>query len=224
MRNPDKLKAGLITNWDKHCSKHITNIDIKLEGDLLNYINSFDFSIFDKVTPLTLVQEHQNTPFHIPRFGGGLPARPQLKPAPKNILTHELPYINELLKAYNSDSALMIIGLDDLKDGEKYQKHFSRSREYFHQAEQLKNFSRDKLPPETFDVLKDEVFSGTVDVVEDDHDTGFICIKEVEKEARKLNIASNPLNKSSDGNDRVGICHHLANDGRLTWQGDDNDT
>ena len=79
------------------------------------------------------------------------------------------------------------------------------------------------MPPETFEVLKGEVFSGTIDIVDDDHETGFVRVKEVEKEARKLNIASNPLNKCSDGNDRVGICHHLANDGKLVWQVGDND-
>jgi hypothetical protein len=225
MRNPTKLKSGLLENWERYCARKITNtVEIKLEGGLLDYINNFDFSIFDKITPLTLVQEHQSTPFFIPRFGGELPPRPKLKPAPDDILDHELPYINELLKAYSSDANRRIQDIGFLSDGEKYHKHFLRSREHFHQAEQLKNFSRDKLPPETFEVLKDEIFSGTVDIVEDDHKTGFICVKEVEKEARKLNVASNPLNKCSDGNDRVGICHHLANDGRLIWQEDNNDT
>lgn len=224
IRPPDSLKAGLIENWDKYCSTKITKkVEIKLEGKFLDYINAFDFSIFDKITPLTLIQDHQNTAFYIPRFGGDLPPRPTFKPAPENILTHELPYINELLKAYGSDANRKINNVDDFIDGEKYQKHFSRSREYFHQAEQLKNFSRDKLPPETFEVLKGEVFSGTIDIVDDDHETGFVRVKEVEKEARKLNIASNPLNKCSDGNDRVGICHHLANDGKLVWQVGDND-
>lgn len=225
LRNPENLKAGLIKNWDKYCSQKITKkLEINLDGKLLDYINTFDFSIFDKITPLSLVQEHQNTPFYIPRFGGDLPPRPTFENAPDIILSHELPYINELIKAYGSDAGRKIDSVDDLRDGERYQKHFLRSREYFHQAEQLKNFSRDKLPPETFEVLKGEVFSGTIDIVEDDHETGFICVKEVEKEARKLNVASNPLDKCSDGNDRVGICHQLANDGRLTWVVDENDT
>ncbi len=225
MRNPIALREGLIANWDTYCSNKITKkTEIKLDGALLAYVNNFDFSIFDKITPLTLIQEHESTPFFIPRFGGGLPPRPSLKPVPKNILNHELPYIKELLKAYNSDSDRFIENIDALNEGERYQKHFSRSREYFHQAEQLKNFSRDKLPPETFEILKGEIFSGTIDIVEDDHETGFVCLKEVEKEARKLNVTSNPLSKCSDGNDRVGICHHLANDGRLIWQEDDCDS
>lgn len=224
LRKPALLRAELIKNWDKHCSSKITKTkDIKLEGKFLDYVNEFDFSIFDKITPLTLIQEHQKTPFYIQRFGGGLPTRPSVKPAPAEIKKNELPYINKLLKAYTSDTNDIFIGVKDLPQNTKYYNHFSRSREHFHQAEQLKNFSRDQLPPETFDRLKDEIFSGTIDTVEDEHESGFVCVKKVEKEARNLNVASNPLSQCSDGNDRVGICHHLANEGKLTWEGDEDE-
>lgn len=218
IRKSENLRAGLISNWEKYCKNKITKAEsVKLESKFLEYVNNFDFSIFDKVTPLTLIEEHSKTKYHIPRFGGNLPARPKPKSAPEKIQDHELGYIQKLLIAYNSDSDLFYVSVESLNKS-KYIGHLKRSREYFHQAEQLRSFSRDTLPSGIFSAFKDEIFSGTVDITEEEHESGFKCVKSVEKEARKLAITSNPLNLCSDGNDRVGVCHHLANENKLSWQ------
>ena len=222
LRKPDLCKAKLIENWTTYCEKGITQkSEIRLEGPLLSHVQGLDFRIFDKLTPLTLVQDHQKTRFHVARFGGGLPPRPDIGPMPKEIRKHELPYVNKLLKAYSSDSLTEYKSVGALPPGHKYSNHLSRSREYFHKAEQLRNFSRDTLPPGVFEAYKAEIYSGTIDITDEEHANGFKCVKEVEKEARKLSMASNPLSVCSDGNDRVGTCHHLANEGKLSWLEDE---
>ncbi len=224
LRKPDKLKEGLIKNWNKYCQDKITKKEsIKLDKNLLTYLDNFDFSIFYKITPLQLVTEHKETRHYVTRFGGGLPERPEREPTPENIADYELPYINMLLKAYSSVGVESFHHIKDLFSVHKYNNHLSRARECFHHAEQLKNFSRDTLPPGIFDSFKDEIFSGTIDVSEDEHASGFTCVKAVEKESRKLIITANPLSLCSDGNDRVGVCHHLANESKLDWLGDESE-
>ncbi len=215
LNNPQKLKQELINNWDRYCKSKIININIPLEGELLNYVNDFDFSIFEKITPLALIEEHFNTKYHSVRFGGGLPERPAIPKHPQLIQINELPYIKSLLDAYGSDSKTKYQSENDLIP--KYVGHLNRSREGFYSAEQLKMFSRDTLPPGVFEDFKSEIFSGTIDILEDDHDSGFKRVKSVEQEARKLSITSNALTLCSTTKDRSGVCHHLANEGTYKW-------
>ncbi|EJD6084798.1 TPA: hypothetical protein KEY91_002723 [Proteus mirabilis] len=214
--NPNKLKSEFIKNWDNYCKDKITkNTSIDLSPEFNEYIDTIDFSIFNKLTPLMLIEEHSITPYHIARFGGGLPARPVTPQAPKIIGKQEQLYIESLLNAYGSDSSncYKIINEVDVK----YKGHLDRSRENFYSAEQLKQFSRDILPPGIFESLKEEIYSGTIDVYENDHTTGFVCVKAVEGEAKKIAINSNPLSLYSTIKDRMGICHHLANEGIYKW-------
>ena len=224
LKNDKLLKSELKNNWDVYCKSRITaKSEIKLEGGFLKYIDDFDFTIFDKVRAIDLIEEHKKTPYHIARFGGGLPPRPELSSIPENISKNELPYITQLLKSYSTESEITYKNISNLPVGKKYHNHLCRSRESFHTAEQLKNFSRDILPPDVFESLKEEIYSGAIDIVEDDHDNAFLKIKEVEKEVRRIAITSNPLVLCSTGKDRVGICHHLVNEDRLNWLGDDNE-
>jgi hypothetical protein len=222
LRKPEKLRKNLIKNWVNHCQDKISKkVKVFLDGELLNYLNKFDFSIFEKITPLTLIQEHKTTEFYISRFGGGIPPRPKTVPAPSSIQSFELPYIKQLLKAYSSDCNKEMKKVDQLNSEKKYQNHFNRARENFHQAEQLKMFSRDKLPPDTFNKLKDEIFSGIIDIIEDEFPNGFLRVKSAEQEARRLAITSNPLCLCCTLNDRSGVCHHLANEGKVFWTNDE---
>jgi hypothetical protein len=216
LNNPIKLKKELIKNWDRYCKKSITKKkDILLDNKFLYYINNFDFSIFEKITPLNLIEEHYKTKFHSVRFGGGMPARPSIPIPPKVIHENELPYIKCLLTAYGSDSDEECVSVAKLNS--RYVGHLNRSRESFYSAEQLKMFSRDSLPTGVFEQFKEEIYTGIVDIYEDNHSTGFKRVKSVEQEARRLSITSNALVLCSTIKDRSGICHHLANEGTFKW-------
>lgn len=215
LRRPDALKEGLKENWDTYCKHKITKTisdGISLEGELLAYVDEFDFSIFHKIKPLMLIEEHAKSRYHTTRFGGGLPNRPSFNNAPTDIASSELMYISKLLSAYSEADSTDYFNVSDLPKGKATNKHFKRARKNFHKAEQLKQFSRDKLPAGIFDKFQEEISSGVIDIIEEDHENGFLRVKSVEKEARRLAITSNPLTLCSDGDDRAGICHHLAND------------
>jgi hypothetical protein len=81
----------------------------------------------------------------------------------------------------------------------------------------LRTFSRDTLPEGEFEKLKDEVHSGIKDDVRGDHADGYRRIVAAVKTARSLQLTCNPLTTRIHTRDRGGICHQLANDGKVRW-------
>ena len=219
LQNPVDLKDSVINNWIKYCANEITNVEIKLEGNFLKWVNNFDFSIFSKIHTKVIIKEHSKHSNHLIRFGGGLPEREKLQEndIPQNIQSTEIIYVSQLLSAYGSESKESYLNIEDLSSNDTYNNHFKRARLSFHHAEQLRNFSRDSLPIDTFEDFQNEILNGVVDIVEDHHSNNFIKVKETEKEARKIIISSNPLKDVSIINDRSGICHQLVNDNKIKW-------
>lgn len=218
LNNKSQLKNAIEENWKKYCEKEISNSPIKLEGNLLTYFNSFDFSIFDKIQRKIIVEEHKAHPNHLTRFGGSLPDRPKLtdEDIPEDIKSHELTYVNNLLNAYNSTGTVSVSKVEDIKG--IFVNHFKRARQGFHFAEQLRVLYRDNLPLNTFEDFQDEVFNGIMNTIESIHKDGFEKVKAVEDKAQQVQITSNPLKDVSNLQDRTGICHQLSNNGKLNWE------
>lgn len=219
LRRPDKLREGLAENWAKYCEAQITStMAVPLEGELRAHFEQFDFGIFKSLGPNTLIDQHATTPWHASRFGGGLPPRPDPEPPPPEPTSQEAPYVRALMDAYADHIGKQIDAPDDLSDHSTLQGHFADARREFYSAEALRTFSRDRLPPGAFEQLQDQIFSGIGDDLRDDHDDGYRRVVAVVKTARKLVVASHPLNTSMVVRDRGGICHQLANDGTIkSW-------
>jgi hypothetical protein len=223
LQEPETLKNKIIDNWDNYCKNAITNIPVVLDKDFLDYIKKFDFSIFSKIHIKDIIEEHRSHPNHLTWFGGGLPQRPKLNEVdiPVNVQASETIYIQQLLLAYSSESKISYRNPEEIPSDTNYLNHFKRSRINFHYAEQLRNFSRDSLPPETFDDFQNEIYAGIIDLVEENHENGYLKVKKVEEEAKKLQITSNPLKDVSIVNDRSGVCHQLVNNERIKWVDDE---
>jgi len=138
---------------------------------------------------------------------------------PDNIDENEQLYIKRLLEAYSDSHNKSIHSVSDLNEYEREFSHFNRQRKCFYEAESLRLFERDILPDGTtaFEELKEEVFDGIIDEVENDHKDAYIKVKEVSKIARNLPIRTYPLESKIKGNDLHGICHHLVNDNKFKW-------
>lgn len=219
LQDKDKLKETIADNWEKYCKDNITAHEVELSGELLKYFDEFDFSIFDKISVKEIIEEHKDHPNHLIRFGGGLPDREKLDEAsiPREIQADEVNYVSQLYGAYSSQSGITYNTFEDFGDNLHFSNHFKRARISFHHAEQLRNFSRDSLPLNTFEDFQDEILGAVIDIAESEHSDGFAKVKEVEREARKVVISSNPLKDVSIMHDRSGVCHQLANDQKLKW-------
>jgi hypothetical protein len=95
------LKAELLRSWDKRVRDEITTTQsVALEGKFAEYVHKFDFSIFKPMSVREVIEQHRTSPYFIPRFGGGLLARPKPAAPPDEIQGHESTYVGKLLDAY----------------------------------------------------------------------------------------------------------------------------
>ena len=216
--NAGKLKKALIENWDKHVRDAITETkEVQLSGELLAYVEHFDFSIFDSKTALQLIDDHRQCSCHAVRFGGGLPARPNAEKPPADIAPQESRYVAQLLGAYGDHKKQAVPDVSALKAWPPLAGHFWRQREAFYHAESLRVFARDSVPLGTFEALQEDVHSGVIDICDADHPDGYERVKQVTQAARELHLTSNALLTCAKPKDRDGICHQLANEDRLVW-------
>lgn len=218
LRNPTDLRDRLVKDWPSKCAHKITDTKtIVLEGDLLDFVMAFDFGVVDYVPPMDLLEQHATTGWHTARFGGGLPPRENPVVPPLAEEDFESAYISRLLEAYGDHlgSAVEVAALAKHAD---LHRHMLRSRERFFHAEALRNFSRDNLPPGQFEALQDEFFDGVIDNVEESsHRDGYERVKTTTAIAQKLDPTNNALREVLGLRDKAGICHQLADDGRLRW-------
>ncbi|KJY71066.1 hypothetical protein TW78_16240 [Vibrio coralliilyticus] len=223
LKKPKDLKAGLYENWDKYCKEDLTKTgDIALNKELKEYIDTLDFSIFDKIATIKLIMEHSKTQFHVTRFGTQLPNRPNIPDLSPLLDECNSIYVKKLLGAYDSHSNSSITSVEDLDGHPKYVRHLNRAREEFLHAETLRNFSRDNLPSNEFENIQNQIYSGVIDIVDDEHADGFDKVKQVVREAKRLQLSTiNPLSSCLTVNDRGGICHQLADNNEISWCEDD---
>ena len=218
LKDPEKLANGLRKNWDNHCKNKVTQTcQIELSS-MEEQIQKIDFSIFDYVTPSTIIEQHKKTFHFASRFGGGLPERKIPSKPPTQPTSEESEYLKKILKAYSDYNQQDISTIDDVKDMDLVE-HYKDSRIQFYSAESLERFSRDALPEGGFQSLQQEFLNGIKDEIRNPtHVNGYIRLLEVVKVARALQITSHALIECLMINDRGGICHQLANDNEsIMW-------
>lgn len=217
LANATKLREELIANWDKNVKGKITSTqDVPLDAALLAYVNAFDFSIFEAKTSLQLVEDHRATPVYAARFGGGLRTRPTAATPPATVAPVESRYVTQLLGAYAEHTGKPVPDPSALA-APTLKGHFHRQREAFYQAESLRVFARDTVPPGTFESLQQDIFDGVIDTHDAAHADGYQKVCAVTKTAREVQITANALISCTQPKDRDGICHQLVNEDRLRW-------
>lgn len=215
LSNPVKLRDELIRNWDTHCLDKISNEKVQLSGEFKEYVKKFDFSIFDSINPGELIDQYQQTMYFPFRFGGGLTKEPVRLSEPEDVASIEQTYVKKLYKAYSDYKKEEIVNLLQLRSYNNLFSHFQRQRTYFYQAESLKVFERDSIPPgiDAFEDLKEEVYHGVIDTVYDEYKDGYARVKATTDMAKSLSLApGNILTDFVTVKDKMGICHHLANE------------
>ncbi len=219
LKKPHALRDGLLANWDKACRTEITKTEVvDCDAAMKAHIASLDFSIFKTKPLLRIIEGHAKTCWYVARFGGGLPPRPEPTPPPGDPTDNEAVFVGELRRAYADHLKQDLKDLDaGLRSREDLREHFHDARVEFYSAEGLRTFSRDTLPQGEFEKLQDEVHSGVKDDVRGVHADGYQRVLAVVKTARAMQLTSNPLTTRIHTRDRGGICHQLANDGKVLW-------
>lgn len=218
LKDPLRFKEEIKERWARQCAPKIgKGIDAPLEGDLLAYVEAFDFSIFGDITGVELIEEHSKTVFYVPRFGGGLPARDDAPMPPSDPFDHESVYLRKIFDAYGDHFGRAIQSTSDFADDATLSEHYNRQRVLFYSAEALRNFARDRTPQGTFASLQDDIYNGVIDVCESEHKSGLKRLRQAITTAGSIDVGGNGLASVTRVADKQGVCHQLANDDRLTW-------
>lgn len=217
-----RFKKEVRDYWLKNGIPNIgKGIDQKFEGAFLKYFDAFDFSIFGDKSAVELIEEHEKTIFHAARFGGGLPARDPVSAPPSVPDAVESAYLKKLFAVYGENTGKTVGERAHLEDHSDLLDHFDRQRVLFYSAEALRNFARDRTPLGTFDSLKDDVFNGVIDACEGTHTSALGRLRTTLTTAGAVDVSGNALVTVTRVADKQGVCHHLANEDRLTWVKDD---
>lgn len=220
INDKDKLKAALISRWDRDCKSKITSTrgeDIELESDLLDFINSADFSFFDHLPPIKIIELHKNTDFYAQRFGGTVRQRPKIPNPPGNLEPNEIVYTSELLKAFADAKGVEEVRSESLTPESDYKAEYDSARRNFYAAEDLEKFSRDWLPNNCYQELVDECYEGVSPTIMSKFPNGFERYLATNKQAISINYGSHPLSPYIKVQDKKGMCHQLVNAKRICW-------
>jgi hypothetical protein len=211
--DPEKLRAGLLKNWKKH-GRGLCEL-----SKIQDLIKGFSFPAFDVVDATDIVTGLRETPSYAVFFGGGLTKpRPPDETPPQEIQDTELKYVEALVAAYDDHCAEAIGSSDAAFAHGSYGPHLRESRQDFYCAESLRAFSRDVLaPPEDFQGLQGQLLDGVRPTADLDHANGYERVLKVCEQAARVVFDSHPLTAAVKPRDRFGMCHQLANDGRLLW-------
>lgn len=215
--NSDDLKKRISDDIDKPApyAKGYSKARLK---ELKDTARSMDFSIFKTMSRKHLISEDETTTFYISREQSELPERNyNMKPGPA-LSADEDVYVRKLLDIYyeNESPTPSPFSLDDVPSND--QEHFQRQREYFYSAEDLRLYARDSVPSGTYEKLQEDILAGVIETAEDDHDNGMKRLRAVQEKADLMPLDSHEILKSKIFHrDRLGICHQLANEDKLTW-------
>lgn len=184
---------------------------------IATFASGVDFSMFQSIVPADLIEQHKNSPQHTVRFAVPLPVPPPAPTPPDVPNPEETNYLSQLFDVYAEKYGLSARTIEDLSTHGRAHDHLKLQREYFFSAERLRVFYRDKVPSLTFENLQGEVHEGVREIHDDEHPTGYDRLQRVLSASQAISLSNNALISVTQGRDKKGICHQLANDLRLRW-------
>lgn len=219
---PTELSSKLIENWDTYCKNRITKTkQISLDEPFQNYITSFDFSIVKSYPIAQIIDEYLDTTYGNIRFGGRSFNVPSQLTPKASVEPEEMNYILALFEAYSEEIGTNINTIEELKNYKNYFDHFNRQRKDYYSVETIRRFLRDTATDSRqFDILKDEIYNGIIDVHEQDYENGYKRLIADLQHATVVNTSKCLLDSKLHcigSNERKGTCHMLVNDNKLKW-------
>jgi hypothetical protein len=216
---PLKLQKRIIEEWDKRCRDNITaKHPVPLEGALRAYVETFDFSIVKTLAPQILIEQHSHTKEHLAVFGSQFKPRRPVDTPPADVAPKETIYVASMYEAFGEHLKTAVLAPGHFAQHDHLTNCFNYARECFYCAESLKEFSRDNLPNDKiFNNLCSQVLQGITPTLIKVHKDGYEKLIEVTEKVVQTQITSNILTNEMEPNDRVGLCHQLANEGRVRW-------
>lgn len=213
--NPSTIAPYLIAHWDKNCETKITSkVPVPLTLQLNAAIRSYDFTRVGYMTAPMIVKDPDAAPA-LSKVLGLLPEEAPRGLAPDEIQPEELPYIGQLVEVYRKSSAVPYSGADAVLADPIHGEHLRRQRTRFFEAASFSRFHRDNTAPGALETFQADIYHGVIEVYSERHSSQLSRLDAVMKHAGILQTSL--LGRLTREPVRQGICHHLANEGRLKW-------
>ncbi|KQZ29328.1 ABC-three component system protein [Caulobacter sp. Root1472] len=213
--HPSRLKQALLDEWDAVCStKIVQGKAIDLSAEIKATISGYDFArvshftapgiVKDPAAKAALVQILKELPGEAP---GGV--------APVQVAGEEREYLDQLRVVYEQASGQAFSSIDAVLGDARYRDHLRDQRTRYFEAEAFKRFHRDNTDKQLVVQFENDIYHGVVDVHREPCTLYIERLTSVMKHASNLNAAI--VGRAVRIPVKQGICHHLANEGRLKW-------
>ncbi|CDG96044.1 conserved hypothetical protein [Xenorhabdus bovienii str. puntauvense] len=217
LKNSNNLREKIRKVWDQSIASKISSKKVILLDDQLNdYITGFDFSIFYSLPLSRILNDIFNTHLYFKYFNELYVVRKIPTEVPVYDPSKEAVYVSALIDVYAEHSKAIYSSFSDLPD--PYNRHFNNSRNEFYFASSLEVFMREVFKEDNFRVLKSYIASSIEPLLYEDYDSSFKKCNEVLKHATLTSISHSILSNLCEVPDRKGVCHHLINDGEISWK------
>lgn len=215
--SPEKIRKILLDEWDKTVgNKIIQGKSIELTNELKGLISKYDFSKIEAWNNHKLIEQpnlRKVLHFHIDINPGKAPAGS----VPNNIEIDERPYISQLIQIYSDDGGISYSSESEIYDHKMYGRHLVEQRRRYYDAEAFNRHFRDNIAEETLTQFTNDIYDGVFD--EYFSLTGITRVTAVMKSAGALHVSGVfGKHNSAPGSVKQGVCHQLANIGRLPWK------
>lgn len=218
LAKPTDAGARFLAELDTTTDKLVTDLSSGQLKTVKELVTRTSFSMFACVDLDEMLDLHRTTRHWADRFPRTpLDKGPQVISPPEQHSPIETRYVQQLLDVYRERFPSRIGTLAQVAEVASADAHLKRQREAFYVAESLRVFARDSTRPGYFEKLMEDVYDIVVEVAERKYPDGWERHAAVMEAAGSVVVTPTILTAFVQPNTRKGVCHHLANDDRLTW-------
>lgn len=216
--NPSKFRTEVLSTWDQRVAKKVeSGKNHKLDGALKAYAEQYDYTTFGYATLDEILDAHRLTGYWTERFHGFLPP-PPAGVVPDAITADETVYVSRLLEVYEEIEGSLIASTQELAAHHPaHAAHLHQQRVRFFDADRFAHHYRDSTAPGTVEDFEEQIHDAVEPTLTYLTSTGHERLSKALETAGSCNPAG-LLAPQAKVRVKQGVCHQLANRGRLKWR------
>lgn len=215
LTHPTRLRQALLDDWDSICSTKISQgKTIELSPEIQAAIEAYDFGRVRQFTAPAIVKDPAANSALV-RILNEPPNEAPGGVAPSQLAAEEREYLDQLRVVYGQASGQVFADVDAVLADARFGDQLRDQRTRYFEAEAFKRFHRDNTDQRLVIQFQDDVYHGVVDVHREPCTQYIDRLTAVMKHAGNLNAAI--VGRTVRIPVKQGVCHHLANEGRLKW-------
>ncbi|MCX5326341.1 ABC-three component system protein [Streptomyces sp. NBC_00120] len=217
LAKPAQTRAKFLEELAKTSDEVITRLTADQQQEVAQLAEQTDFAMFVPVDMDLMLEQHKTTPYWATRFPDEPRTRPAVELPPDEHDPEEARYVQQLVRVYAERWKADADTLELIAQHPTAGDHMRWQRQAFYSAESLRRFARDAYPEGHFNAVMDDVHTMAAVVAHKRFELGWDRLQAVLEAACVVALTETLLTQYVRPLDRMGVCHHLANNGRLKW-------